>query len=378
MLHFFLFIALILFLAYAVLILYYKAGWQQLDEYTLQRDYEPSTTVSIIIPARNEEKNLEHLMHDLDVLFYPGDLLEVIVVDDHSTDRTVDIVRRFPKVRLLSLQDFLEGETLNAYKKKAIETGIAQSKGELIITTDADVRLCNFWLLSIVAYYEQYRPQLIAAPVLLSNDGSVLQTFQSIDFMTMQGITAALSATRSGTMCNGANLAYTRQAYDAVNGFSGIDRLASGDDMLLMYKIERQYPGQTTYLKCKDAIVYTAPAPGWKAFLRQRIRWASKASHFDDQRINAILALVYIFNFLFPLVFVLSLMSITAFATFLFLWLGKTLVELAFIRPVSVFFYKRNELKWFALLQFLHIPYILYAGFMGQMGGYEWKGRKVR
>lgn len=378
MLNLFLFIALILFIAYAVLMLYYRAGWLHMDEYILDRGYEPLTRVSIIIPARNEEQHLGQLLQDIDVLFYPGKLLEVIVVDDHSSDRTAAIAGSFPKVRCISLQDVVAGEVLNAYKKKAIEAGIAQSNGELIVTLDADVRLCNFWLLSIVAYYEQYRPQLIAAPVLLSNDGSVLHTFQSIDFMTMQGITAALSATRSGTMCNGANLAYTREAYDAVNGFNGIDQLASGDDMLLMYKIERQYPGQTTYLKCKDAIVYTAPAPGWKAFLRQRIRWASKASHFDDRRIDAILALVYIFNFLFPLVFVLSLMSITAFATFLFLWLGKTVVELAFIRPVSIFFYKRNELKWFALLQFLHIPYILYAGFMGQMGGYEWKGRKVR
>jgi cellulose synthase/poly-beta-1,6-N-acetylglucosamine synthase-like glycosyltransferase len=303
--------------------------------------------------------------------------MEIIVVDDHSNDETAKIASAIKRVTCISLADHTEGKQLNAYKKKAIEVGIKHSNGELIITTDADCTLCNYWLLSIVNYYETYRPALIASPVLFSNSGDWFSTFQSIDFMTMQGITAALSFFHAGTMCNGANLAYTRAAFESVNGFYGIDDIASGDDMLLMYKIEQKFPQKTTYLKCKDAIVYTNPMTTIKAFLQQRSRWASKASRFEDARIKQVLTLVFLFNLLFPLILLLSFFETRLLEAFILLWLGKTAVEWLLLWPVSRFFRKQNELVLFILLQFIHIPYILYSGLRGQMGSYEWKGRQV-
>jgi cellulose synthase/poly-beta-1,6-N-acetylglucosamine synthase-like glycosyltransferase len=105
-----------------------------------------------------------------------------------------------------------------------------------------------------VYFYELYHHKLIAAPVAFFNYNNWFQKFQSVDFLTMQGVTAALSRFKSGTMCNGANLAYTREAFDSVHGFDGIDDIASGDDMLLMYKIDQRYPRQTAYLKCKHPV----------------------------------------------------------------------------------------------------------------------------
>ena len=86
-------------------------------------------------------------------------------------------------------------------------------------------------------------------------------------------------------MCNGANLAYERKLFYEVDGFAGIDHIASGDDMLLMHKIAKKYPGKIYYLKSVDAIVSTHPMQSWKQFFNQRIRWASKATHYDDKRI---------------------------------------------------------------------------------------------
>lgn len=105
-------------------------------------------------------------------------------------------------------------------------------------------------------------------------------------------------------MCNGANLAYERNSFYRVNGFSGIDTIASGDDMLLMHKIANQYPGQIHYLKAEDAIVTTSPMKTWREFLNQRIRWASKAKYYDDKRITAVLILVYLFNLSFLVLWV--------------------------------------------------------------------------
>ncbi len=378
MLNFFYFFVVVLFLLYASLILYYRAGWLRLNEHKLNKSYSPKTKVSILIPARNEESHIKHLLDDIAAQYYPSELIEVIVINDHSTDRTAEIASSCKQVHCISLSDFTEGKILNAYKKKAIEVGILQSSGELIITTDADCKMCQYWLLSIVNFYETYHHELVASPVLFTTDNSWFQTFQSIDFMTMQGITGALANTKSGTMCNGANLAYTRKAFNAVQGFKGIDDIASGDDMLLMYKIEKQFPNRTAYLKCKDAIVYTYPMQTIKAFLQQRTRWASKANIFEDKRIKTVLAIVYIFNLLFPALLVMSFFNHAIFTSFLVLWLSKTGVELLLLFPVSAFFKKKKELLFFVLLQFIHIPYILYSGLKGQMGTYEWKERQVK
>lgn len=378
MINLILFIAVLFFLGYAILILYFRAGWQASNEFKVKKDHTPVTKVTIIIPARNEEKNIERILKDIRAQIYPDDLTEIIVVDDHSTDTTAEIVKRFPAVKLLSLNDYTNGQVLNAYKKKAIEIAIQQSSGELIITTDADCAMCEFWLLSIVCYYELYHHKLIAAPVAFFNYKNWFQNFQSVDFLTMQGVTAALARFRSGTMCNGANLAYTREAFNAVHGFEGINDIASGDDMLLMYKIDQRFPRQTSYLKCKDAIVYTDAMHSIKAFLAQRIRWASKASRFKDSRLVFILVCVFAFNLFLLILLAASFFSLTLLKIFFTVLIAKAGIELCLLLPVSRFFNKRHELHYFYFLQFVHIPYIILSAILSQFGSYEWKDRKVK
>ncbi len=372
------FISVVFFLCYAALIFYYKNGWTHLPNFVFNKQYTPSTKVSIIIPARNEELNIKHLLKDILSQYYPTHLMEIIVVDDHSTDNTAQIIQSFQGVKYIDLSDHTDGKILNAYKKKAIETAIAQSEGDLIVTTDADCRMGAYWLLSLVQYFEKYKHQFIAAPVQFANDGSFFQTFQSLDFMTMQGITGAIVNNHSGTMCNGANLAYTKKAFNAVGGFKDIDDIASGDDMLLMYKIDQKYPARTGFLKCSEAIVTTAPMQDLKSFLQQRIRWASKATKFKDKRIKFVLGLVYFFNLTFLMLQLFSLQNSKNLITFFGLLILKAGIEFYFLKPVSQFFKKEKELYPFFILQFIHIPYILISGLMGQFGTYRWKERIVK
>ena len=83
----------------------------------------------------------------------------------------------------------------------------------------------------------------IAAPVKIVPNGSAISVFQTLDFISLQGITAAAAHKNLYPMCNGANLAYTRKAFNDVGGFADIDHIASGDDMLLMKKIQFDFPG---------------------------------------------------------------------------------------------------------------------------------------
>ena len=285
---------ILLFVCYSILILYYWQSWESIPDF-IHSNQTPLIKISIIIPARNEEDNIGELLKALQEQTYPRELFEIIVVDDHSSDKTVEIVSHFPGVKLLTLND----DAINSYKKKAIEKGIAAASGELIVTTDADCVPPSSWLQTIMSFKEKTGAVFIVAPVAINCNVSFVEVFQAIDFMVLQGITAASVYKKMHSMCNGANLAYEKQLFFDVNGFEGIDHIASGDDMLLMHKIAKKYPDSIQYLKSIDAIVSTAPMKTWSDFFNQRIRWASKATHYEDKRILGVLMLVYLFNFSF-------------------------------------------------------------------------------
>ena len=368
-----LYITIGLLIIYSILILFYRAGWFELKSFS-PTDHEPSIKISVIIPARNEEENIGKLLSSLEKQTYPPHLFEVIVVDDHSTDNTAAVVNGYSFVKLIQL----EVDKINSYKKKAIETGIAAASGDLIVTTDADCIVQENWLKTIFSFKERTNAVFIAAPVVLKNESNLLQTFQALDFLVLQGITAASVQKKFHNMCNGANLAYERKAFFEVNGFSGIDNIASGDDMLLMQKIAKRFPEKISYLLSKDVIVTTQAAKTWKEFFSQRIRWASKATNYNDIKIFSTLFLVYFFNC------ALLALFISGFWMH-FLWLGlisililKTIIELIFIYPVAKFYNKQNLIKWFPFFQPMHIVYTVIAGWLGVFGSFEWKGRRVK
>ena len=367
------FILILLFILYGSLITYYWLAWKAIPAY-IPAGPAQQTMISVIIPARNEEGNIKQLLVALQDQTWPKDLFEIIVVDDHSTDATAAIVQQFPGVKLIRLKD----DSLNSYKKKAIETGIAAATGSLIVTTDADCLPLPGWLGLLAAFKEEKKSVFIAAPVVIDCNSSLLQVFQAMDFMVLQGITGAAVYKRQLSMCNGANLAYERNVFYEVEGFKGIDHIASGDDMLLMHKITKQYPGHVHYLKSKDAIVSTQPMKTWKTFLNQRIRWASKAGSYDDKRITAVLLLVYLFNLSFLVLLLAGCWSPVYWIYFLALWVAKTIIELPLFISLADFFNKKWAVKFFFLFQPLHIFYTIISGLFGQFGKYEWKGRRVK
>lgn len=374
-------VGVFLFLVYAACLVFYRQAWLALPEYTAPAGFVPRTFISVIIPARNEEDNIGACITSLLNQEYPSSLFEIIVVDDHSTDNTAALVQQVndPRVRLVSLKDHLSPkERLNAYKKKAIEIAIAHANGALIVTTDADCTVSPRWLLLLDACYEEKKPVFIAAPVAYIDETSFLKIFQSLDFMTLQGITGASVYRKAHTMCNGANLAYSREVFYEVGGFKNIDSIASGDDMLLMHKMYKRYPDRIAFLKSPEAIVRTQPMPDWKAFFNQRIRWASKADKYDDKRIFWVLALVYLWNVWFLAAGIAALFRHSLVPAWIALIVAKTIVELWYLGPVARFFQKEALLWYFPLAQPFHIAYTIIAGWLGKFGTYQWKGRQVK
>lgn len=382
----------------------YKNEWEDLRETEAPAQAAGTTTISIIIPARNEAKNIFNILHDISEQTYPAASFEVIVIDDHSDDDTHRISSSFaehhPQFKTFRLSDLLaEADIKSAYKKRAIEAAVKLASGTLIITTDADCRVQKTWLQQIASFYEKEKCKLIAAPVCFYGVDGRFQQFQALDFCGMQAITGASLSMGMFNMANGANLAYEKEAFLQVNGYQDIDKKASGDDMLLVYKIAHQYPEQVKFLKDKLAVVYTKPCESINEFLQQRFRWTSKSRSYQDKRISLILGLVYLFVlsiWLNALYFIGKLIYSSIFpdrtlegllnflpALMLLLMtifqiICKSIIDYNFLKSASSFFKRQDLMKSFFTSELLHIWYIPFVGTFGNILQYQWKGRKLK
>jgi len=372
------YIAIGLLLAYGILFQFYHSWWKDLPDFTAGTAAAP-VKISVIVPARDEEENIAACLHSICRQNYPAHLFQLIVIDDHSSDHTFQIASSIVYEGIQIICTTLPPTANNmAPKKRAINAGISMASGTLIVTTDADCTVGPDWLQNIAAYYLQSKQVFIAAPVKIKEGATLLSKFQALDFLTMQGITAGAVYKRFHNMCNGANLAYEKKVFHEVDGFNGIDSIASGDDMLLMGKIAKLYPQQLGFIKSAAAIVTTLPATDWKSFFRQRIRWASKATHYQQPAIFFALLLVYLTNLFIFCFLVMGLWQKFALILFVLLCIAKFFMELFFVKDVAVFFQQSSLLPWLFILQPLHIVYIVVSGLLGQFKSYEWKGRKLK
>ncbi len=377
-------IAKILTLFYLILMGYYRWGWNKIKQPNNSESTLPNTPVSIIIPTRNEEKNIIQCLTAIYKQTYSKKNVEVIVVDDYSTDTTTQVVNSFKEKKEWTQLQLLElRDTSNErYKKAAITAGIKQAKGELILTTDADCTMGHEWLTEVVKFFKQTNAVLVSGAVVFDWDKkkqNILSHFflqiQQLEFAGLVGIGGAALQLKFPNMCNGANMAYKKEVFDEVGGYIGNDNLLSGDDEFLMHKVFSKYPKQVHFLKNKKTIVKTPPAFTFKAFMAQRMRWVSKSTKYSDKRITAVLAMAYLFNLSIVvngfLGFINPLIWWVAIGQLVF----KIFVEYWFYATVLKYFNLKHLLKYIIAAQPFHILYVLIIGILGNFGSYSWKGR---
>jgi cellulose synthase/poly-beta-1,6-N-acetylglucosamine synthase-like glycosyltransferase len=370
------FLTIFLTLLYVVIVIYFRYGWESIDP-PQETGNRPTTRVSIIIAARDEEDKIALTIEDILAQDYPLHLFELIVVDDHSTDRTAEIISSYSAsgVKLISLK---EDEPLNSYKKKAISEAIRAARGELIITTDADCRMKNKWLATIVSYYERQNFKLVSAPVVFYEEKSFFERLQTLEFLYLIGLGAAGIGNRKPATCNGANLAYCKSVFHELKGFQGIDELASGDDELFLHKVASKYPDGIGFCKSFEALVYTHAKPNIKEFISQRKRWASKSTRYKDKKIVALGVGIWVFNLLLVVNGLLSLVINDSRLVFSVCLASKCFAEFVFLLPVTSFVKRKQLLYNLPLLTIIHTVYIIYIGIAGNSGRYIWKGRLVK
>jgi cellulose synthase/poly-beta-1,6-N-acetylglucosamine synthase-like glycosyltransferase len=337
----------------------------------------PKIRVSVIIAARNEEDKIGNTLQDILLQDFPKELVEIIVVDDHSTDSTSSIIASYQKqgVRLIELN---EDKPLNSYKKKAISEAIKVSTGELIVTTDADCRMGTQWLRTIVDHYQQHDFKMISSPVVFFEEKSPFEEMQTLEFLYLIGLGASGISHKMPSTCNGANLAYSKDVFNEVGGFRGIDNLASGDDELLLHKMASFYPDGIGFCKSEYAMVYTHAKPNLSSFIQQRKRWASKSTHYKNKGIVALGISIWLFNLFFLVNVGLGFFYPVYFGLACFSLVAKLMAEFSFLIPMCRFA-RRQKLLWYQpLLTVIHVFYFVYIGVAGNSGKYNWKGRMVR
>lgn len=333
---------------------------------------------SVLIAARNEAANLPQLLQDLAAQTLPAAQFEVLIADDHSTDATAALVTAaapeaaFP-LRLVTLPAAQTG------KKAALLAAVQAAHAPWLVCTDADCRLGPGWLAAYAAALARApAANFVSGPVLLTGPATFLHALVGLEFAGLVGVGGACLARQQPTMCNGANLAYRRTAFEAVGGFRDNAHVASGDDEFLLHKIHAAFPGSACFLADAAALVRTAAPATLRTLLRQRVRWASKWRHYHRAAPRRLALLVLGANVALAAGAGAGLVWPALWPWVLAAWAIKLGADAWFLGPVLDFFGQRRWLWGLLPLQVLYAPYALAVGAAGWRGGYEWKGRAVR
>ncbi|UCH62816.1 MAG: glycosyltransferase [Fidelibacterota bacterium] len=337
-------------------------------------------TVSVVIAARNEEENISELLDSLRQQVYPSDRLEIIVIDDGSTDGTGDVLTSYaeqmPNLRYYRLDKIPSGWSP---KKWALTHGIGCSTGEVILTTDADCRPGPAWIETVVRPFADPSVGMVTAPAPLVADGkSMWWEALFLDSCAWDAFGAAGTGQGLALTCSGRNLAYRKRLFEELEGFQGVEHFVSGDDELLMQKMVIAGGWRLAFALSTKAIVPSPPPPTFIAFVRQRMRFASKGRHYfrlkTKSRFKFVVALIYLAN-------LAGLVSLVAgLITLRTVWLAPLVLKIA-SEGILVPPYLRKIQRPVRPITFIitGLFYPLYVVFFGTLGSFStlaWKGRR--
>jgi cellulose synthase/poly-beta-1,6-N-acetylglucosamine synthase-like glycosyltransferase len=355
---------------YSILILFFYKGWLKLPEFNRSND-EIFVDTTIIVPFRNEESNFENLIYDLNLQTYPKEHFNIIAINDHSEDNSHLIAKSLKNSILNLIVIDLPDETIG--KKNAIKVGVIESQAELIITVDADCRVKEKWLETIVAFYSTYKPSMIICPLFSQNESNIFEYMQSLELLSLIASGAGSAAINRPILCNGANLAFNRKIFlqliDKLNNPS-----PSGDDIFLLLAIKKM-KGLILFLKSPFALAHTNVEKSFKQFRKQRKRWASKTRYYSDPDIILTAILIAIINLIQIVYFAAGFYNKMFWILFIIFFITKSLFDFLLLSSFAKFFQKQYLLKYFLITQLAYPFYVVFTAIFSMFGKVQWKQR---
>lgn len=340
-------IAIVALWLYAGALLYAAIGFWRSHFFTSRLEHKNFTRVTVVIPARNEEANIEACLSSILSQEFDFSLLQIIVVNDASNDKTLEITERV--LSQSGINHLIISNQTQEGKKKSLTKAIESADGSLIITRDADTyTTSNRWLKTIVDFHEVTKKEFIIAPVRYENKNGLLSQIQYFENLGLSILTGGYAAYKKAFLCSGANLAFTKSVFRSTNGYSNHLNIASGDDVLFLEEVKKVKPETIVYLKQNDATVITYPEKNLRNLAFQKIRWASKIGQ-NSNNFNAFLGILVLFIHVFTVfsLFVLLFRQhISAFGIIFIL--GRFLIDYLLLFLASRYF--KQDLKWWWFL----------------------------
>ena len=359
-------ILIILFL-YALLIIRYTLGWHKVQAIT-NKDFTPK--VSIVIAMRNEENEVERLLQNLQSQIYPTDKLELILVNDHSIDNTLNILNssQLDNLQVINMPKEEFG------KKNAIKKAVELASGDIILASDADCSFNPKWGQTMANYFADENIKMVSGPVAYHKQKGMFLSLQALEFSSLIGSGAGAIGVNNAIFCNGANMAYRKEVFLEVNEFS-IDTAVSGDDVFLLHSVKAKYSNAIVFAKQENAIVTTDAVQTLNGFINQRKRWTAKSSGYKDFASIYASFLVLFTNLALVFLFAMHFVSIEYFNLFLLFYALKFLVDLLLLTPVLKFFKRTDLIKWILPFEIFYSFYIVLIVILSFTKKFEWKGR---
>ena len=336
---------------------------------SFKTDEVEDISISVLIPFKNEGKNIKNLIAGLKNQNFNENLVEYILINDNSTDESYNIA----KVEIKDDDRFilLNLENQNG-KKQALIKALKYSKNEIIVHTDADVFLQKNWLKTIANFYKQNKFKLALAPVLYKNEKSIFQKIQSLEITNIAGITAGSALINKPLMANGANIAYHKSIKALF--IESVNANASGDDMFFLEKVLKNYPNEIKFIKSEQAIVYTYAEKTIGDFVNQRLRWMGKTVLFKNPFIVSIGLFTTLINFIAMFGFIGVLLH-SHFIYIYLLFLSIKFIAEAITTILYVKYFKKINLIYLMPILFIIYPfYIVIIGVASLFIKTKWKG----
>jgi cellulose synthase/poly-beta-1,6-N-acetylglucosamine synthase-like glycosyltransferase len=364
------FVLISLTILYSIGLHYLKSGLKK----TKMRFTDNFLTVSIVVSMHNEENNVAACLDKLLALDYPESKLEIIIINDRSTDNTEEIINQYLRkstlVRLITIKEIQKDITP---KKHAIDQAIQKSKGEIILLTDADGRPDSQWVNQIASAFTSETGMVIGyAPY--KSDSSVVsfsKQLLSLEYLSHAAVAAATCGIGYPLTCVGTNMAYRKSVYKHLGGFGVYKKLHTGDDDLFLQRVRDETSWKITYVSGHESHVYNEPPKSWRTFLNQRIRYASKGFKYPPY-VTLILILFYLLNLILlisPLTFIFSYNYLLPYLAAIFL---KSVSDYNFLKSAASILEDNRFLNLLPVAFFLHIPYVVFFGLMAQIKSFKW------
>lgn len=359
--------SIVLAFFYMLIMNHYSRSWKAIKSFEDNAIF--NERVSIIIAFRDEKANLPSLIGDLEKQSFPKDLFEVIFIDDHSSDGGNTYLKNVItnlNIKMINLEEDIFG------KKMALKKGWESATGQVIVHTDADVRMGENWLQTLTHPFENTEIQLISGPVAFFDKKNFWHQLIQLEFAGLVAIGAAHIQWKRPLICNGANLAF-RHTFLAEYDYEN-QRQFTGDDVFLMEHIHQKNPGSVFFQKNKEAMVTTHPPSDLKKFLWQRIRWSRKNHAYQDKKNVWILLLVWLFH----LLILINFFSFQSIGMLVFWWLliVKILVDHYFFEEIKDFFSIKYHIKYSIFGVIFHTLYITFVPLIAKFVKVSWKQRK--